>query len=404
MNTVTHDQQGLTLKTWLALIILALSTFTIVTTELAPIGLLTPMAKGLGQSESMIGLTVTLYAWVGAISALLSSLFLGNLPKKPLLLILTLIILISNILCATVDNYLWLLFARVISALAHGAFWAMIGVTAVSLVPVRFIGLATSIVFGGVSAASVFGVPLSNYIGLNIGWRTAFWLMSLLSIVAFVGIALIVPAVKNQTTLGIATLQQVMRSSALWKIYAATLLAISAHFAAFTFIEPWLHGVVSISSSMIPVVLFVFGLAGLAGNFLTGALIDKWLKPMVALSVILIATTLIIFGKLSNSLTSSEILSLVIVWGLAVSGIFVGFQTWVLRLAGDNAFPATAIYVSFFNGAIGSGALVGAWLISLFSIPTLLWIAGITIALTLLLVAVIPDQVVKDMASGKITH
>ena len=104
------------------MIILALSTFTIVTTELALIGLLTPMAKGLGQSESMIGLTVTLYAWVGAISALLSSLFLGNLPKKPLLLILTLIILISNSLCATVDNYSWLLFARVIGALAHGHF------------------------------------------------------------------------------------------------------------------------------------------------------------------------------------------------------------------------------------------------------------------------------------------
>lgn len=396
MNTLAHDYQGLTFKTWLALIILALSTFTIVTTELAPIGLLTPMAKGLGQSESMIGLTVTLYAWVGAISALLSSLFLGNLPKKPLLLILTLIILISNSLCATVDSYSWLLFARVIGALAHGAFWAMIGVTAVSLVPVRFIGLATSIVFGGVSAASVFGVPLSNYIGLNIGWRTAFWLMSLLSIVALVGIALIVPAVKNKSTLGIAALRQVMRSSALWKIYAATLLAITAHFAAFTFIEPWLHGVDSVSSSMIPVVLLVFGVAGLAGNFLTGALIDKWLKPMVALSVILIATTLMILGRLSHSLTSGEILLLVIVWGLAVSGIFVGFQTWVLRLAGDNAFPATAIYVSFFNGAIGCGALVGAWLVSWFSIPVLLSISGIAIAFTLLLVAVIPVQQVKE--------
>lgn len=174
MKNLSSDNQPLSIKTWLALVILALSTFTIVTTELAPIGLLTPMAEGLQQSESMIGLTVTLYAWVGAISALLSSLFLGNLPKKLLLLVLTLIILVSNSLCAMVENYHWLLAARVIGALAHGAFWAMIGATAVSLVPARFIGLATSIVFGGVSAASVFGVPLSNYIGLNVGWRPAF--------------------------------------------------------------------------------------------------------------------------------------------------------------------------------------------------------------------------------------
>jgi predicted MFS family arabinose efflux permease len=389
MNTSQDTHSALGIKTWLALIILALSTFTIVTTELAPIGLLTPMATGLGQSESMIGLTVTLYAWVGAISALLSSLFLGNLPKKLLLLLLTLIILVSNSLCATVQSYEWLLVARVIGALAHGAFWAMIGATAVSMVPPRYIGVATSIVFGGVSAASVFGVPLSNYIGLNFGWRPAFWLMSLLSVIAFVGIALIVPKVKSSSALGLEAMGRVLSSRTLWKIYAATLLAITAHFAAFTFIEPWLHSVKSVSASMIPVMLFVFGIAGLAGNFVTGMFIDKWLKPLVSLSVILIAAALITLGLWGASLGGGQILALIIVWGLAVSGIFVGFQTWVLRIAAENAFPASAIYVSFFNGAIGCGALVGAWLVSVLSIPVLMSIAGIAIALSLLLIAMI---------------
>nr|WP_315292110.1 MFS transporter [Serratia proteamaculans] len=398
MKNLSAENQTLNIKTWLALVILALSTFTIVTTELAPIGLLTPMAKGLHQSESMIGLTVTLYAWVGAISALLSSLFLGNLPKKLLLLTLTLIILVSNSLCAMVENYHWLLAARVIGALAHGAFWAMIGATAVSLVPARFIGLATSIVFGGVSAASVFGVPLSNYIGLNAGWRPAFWLMSLLSVIALVGIALVVPKVKASSSLGLEAMGRVLRSGALWSIYGATLLAITAHFAAFTFIEPWLHSVGAVTSSMIPVMLFVFGIAGLVGNFVTGMFIDKWLKPMVMLSVVLIAITLLTLGQIGNSLTGSEILPLVIVWGLAVSGIFVGFQTWVLRLAGENAFPASAIYVSFFNGAIGCGALAGAWLVSLYSISVLLMIAGIAIALSLLLVAMIPVKAEQTVA------
>ncbi|HIE0649112.1 TPA: MFS transporter [Serratia marcescens] len=390
MKKLSNDSQPLSIKTWLALVILALSTFTIVTTELAPIGLLTPMAEGLHQSESMIGLTVTLYAWVGAISALLSSLFLGNWPKRPLLLTLTLIILVSNSLCATAENYHWLLAARVIGALAHGAFWAMIGATAVSLVPARFIGLATSIVFGGVSAASVFGVPLSNYIGLNVGWRPAFWLMSLLSAIALAGIALAVPKVKANSALGCEALARVLRSGALWRIYGATLLAITAHFAAFTFIEPWLHSVGVVTSGMIPVMLFVFGIAGLAGNFVTGMFIDRWMKPMVVLSVVPIAATLLTLGQMGDNLTGAEILTLVIVWGLAVSGIFVGFQTWVLRLAGDNAFPASAIYVSFFNGAIGCGALAGAWLVSAYSIPALLMFAGIAIALSLLLIAMIP--------------
>jgi predicted MFS family arabinose efflux permease len=170
--------QNMTLKSWLALFILAISTFTIVTTELAPVGLLTPIAEGLHSSESAVGMTVSLYAWVGALSALFASVFLGNVAKKRLLLVLTVVLMISNILAATVALTVLYCSARVLGALAHGAFWAMIGATAVAIVPARYIGTATSIVFGGVSAASVFGVPVSNYIGIHFGWRQAFWLMA----------------------------------------------------------------------------------------------------------------------------------------------------------------------------------------------------------------------------------
>ncbi|NAV96684.1 MFS transporter, partial [Salmonella sp. hn-h2] len=90
-----------------------------------------------------------------------------------------------------------------------------------------------------------------------------------------------------------------------------------------------LHGIHSVSASMIPVMLFIFGIAGLAGNVVTGILIDKWLKPLVSISVLLIAATLITLGQWGANLASGQILALIVVWGLAVSGIFVGFQTWV---------------------------------------------------------------------------
>ena len=149
-----EENSNLSIKNWLAILVLAISTFIIVTTELAPVGLLTPMAKDFGVSESQIGVTVTIYAWVGALSALFASVFLGNVAKKRLLLVLTVVLMISNILAATVSTYGALLSARVLGALAHGAFWAMIGATAVAIVPARYIGTATSIVFGGVSAAA----------------------------------------------------------------------------------------------------------------------------------------------------------------------------------------------------------------------------------------------------------
>lgn len=388
----TIKEAAMSLRTWLALFILALSTFTIVTTELAPVGLLTPVANGLHASESEIGMTVSLYAWVGALSALFASLFLGNLPKKILLLALTVILFISNVWSATVGSYEMLLAARVVGALAHGAFWAMIGATAVAMVPVRYLGIATSIVFGGVSAASVFGVPLSNYIGLTFGWRQAFWLMAILSVVAFIGMMLVVPKINAKSTIGVNALKSVLRSTTLWKIYSATLLAITAHFAAFTFIEPWLQTQPMLSRSFIPVILFIYGIAGLAGNFLTGVIIDRHLKTTVSLSVLLIGGVLMLLGFESHSLTRPLVLAAVVIWGLAISGVFVGFQTWVLRVAGEEAFPASAIYVSFFNAAIGIGASIGAWMVSALSLPALFITAGAAIALSFLLVTFIPAE------------
>lgn len=393
-NTETNSSfEQSNLKMWLSIIILAIATFTIVTAELAPIGLLTPMAAGLQQSESMIGLTVTFYAWIGAISALLSSAFLGNLPKKTLLITLMFILLISNILCAMTNDYYLFVVARVIGALSHGAFWAMIGALAMSLVPARHVGLATSIVFGGVSAASVFGIPIANFIGANLSWQMAFWIISALSVFSLLGILLLVPNIKSQHAIGISVLKDVIRNPILAKIYIATLLAITAHFSAFTFIEPYLHTSDAIADNFISIVLFTFGFAGLMGNFITGMFIDRYLKPLILLSVAIVAVSLLILGIFSSSLNQTAILALVIFWGISVSGIFVGFQTWVLRIAQDDAFPASAIYVAIFNSAIGTGALFGAWIMANFDFTVLMSFSGAAIAISLFMISIIPSNI-----------
>lgn len=378
------------LKSWLAIFILAISTFTIVTTELAPVGLLTPMAKGFGVSEAQIGLTVTIYAWIGALSAILASIFLGNIPKRQLLIILIMILLASNVLSAVSTSYGMLLISRVVGAFAHGSFWAIIGATAVAIVPPKYIGIATSIVFGGVSAASVFGVPLSNYIGIVWGWHHAFWLMTGLSIISFLGILSLIPQIDANSTIGVNSLKKVFKSPILWKIYISTLLVITAHFSAFTYIEPWLQTQKLFSVSHIPMALFIFGIAGLLGNFITGMTIDKHLKPTVMVSIGLIACVLFYLGLNRQNLSEMVVFIFLAVWGLAVSGIFVGFQTWVLKLADKEVFPASAIYVACFNLSIGLGATLGGWCVTNFSLSHLHGVAGFAILASIGLVGFIP--------------
>lgn len=215
--------------------------------------------------------------------------------------------------------------------------------------------------------------------------------MAGLSVVAFAGITVLVPQITSKSAIGLEALKSVLKSSALWKIYSATLLAVTAHFAAFTYIEPWLHTQHSLAISVIPVVLFVYGIAGLVGDFLTGMVIDKYLKVTVSLSVLLICAVLVFLGLSDPSLSDTAVFTAMVIWGLAVSGIFVGFQTWVLRLAEDKTFPASAVYVSFFNIAIGASA--GAWMVSAFSVPMLYLVAGMAIGLSVLLVTAIPTRV-----------
>lgn len=378
-------ERGL-VRMWLAIVVLGIGAFSIVTTELAPIGLLSSIAGDLGRSEAAIGLTVTVYAWIGALSALLSILWLGNIPRKPLLIALMLGLAISNGVAMASFNFATLLGARVIGAVFHGLFWAMIGALAAQIAPARHVGLATSIVFGGVSAASVMGVPLTSLIGHAEGWRVAFGAIAALCFCAALAMAILIPTTKAEAPVGRRALVEVFKRKDLRGIYFATVFAVTAHFAAFTFIEPFLSSKSAISGPLIAVVLFSFGAAGLVGNVLAGILIDKYLKPLIVLSLISMSVALIILAIFGNDISILLLLGLIVVWGAAIAIIFVGFQAWILRVAGDAALPASAIYVSIFNAAIGTGAMVGAWVLGWAGLTGIIGFAGGAVAISIVLI------------------
>jgi len=363
-------------RVWLAIVFLGIGAFTIVTTELAPVGLLSRIASDLSRGEAAVGLSVTLYAWVGAVCALLAAFRFGGVRRKPLLIGLMLVLALSNAAAALAEGFEMLLAARALGAVSHGLFWAVIGACAAQIAPARHTGLATSIVFGGVSAASVLGVPLATLIGQSEGWRWAFGSIGVLSLVTGLGLWFALPAVKPGATTGTAM-------SAAWQrrdlvgIYVATAFAVTAHFAAFTYIEPFLGAVPGVGASLVAGLLFGFGLAGLLGNVLTGWLIDRYLVVLLLSSLVVISLALIGLGQLGHGLSAGSITVALMLWGLAIAAVFVGFQTWILRSAGAAVAPASALYVAVFNAAIGTGALAGSWLFSHGGTGTVLTVAGL---------------------------
>lgn len=327
--------------------------------EFAPIGLLSQISSDLNQATSTVGLTVTLYAWIGAASGLLSNWLNRWIPRKALLIVLVLVLAVSNALVALSPDFSMLLAARAIGAVAHGMFWAIVAATAAHIVPVQRIGLATSIVLGGITIATVMGVPLVNLVGQYDGWRTAFICLAVMCVASAVAIALALPPMSIHSLAKGVGFAAVLRRKDLLITYVITGLTAAAHFGAYTFIEPFISHVPGITAYLIAALLFAFGAAGFLGNLLSALFLDRHLKGFMLVALIALALALLTLGIYGPLLGIAPVVALLIIWGVAISALFTGLQTWVLRVAGEHTVPATAIHTAVLNSAIGLGVIIG---------------------------------------------
>jgi predicted MFS family arabinose efflux permease len=159
---------------WAAVGSMALGVFALVTAEFLPASLLTPIAADFRISEGAAGQTVTATAAFALLSSLLVTAVIRNLDRRILMLGFTILLLISNLIAAFALNLLMLLIGRVLLGAALGGFWTMSAALAMRLVPEASVPRALSIIFSGVSAATIFAAPLGIYLGHLFGWRAVF--------------------------------------------------------------------------------------------------------------------------------------------------------------------------------------------------------------------------------------
>lgn len=377
------------LRIWCAVGVLCMASFTMVTSEFAPIGLLSQISADLDQAPSTVGLTVTLYAWIGAVSGLLSNWLNRWIPRKALLIALMLILAVSNGLAALAPEFSTLLGARAVGALAHGVFWAIVAATAAHIVPAQRMGLATSIVLGGITIATVMGVPLINLVGQYDGWRTAFVCLALMCVASAGAIAALLPTMHIHSLARGVGFSAVLRRKDLLITYVITGLTAAAHFGAYTFVEPFIGQVPGITSYLIAVLLFAFGAAGFLGNLLSALFIDRYLKAFILVALIAMALALMTLGIYGPLLGIAPVIILLVIWGVAISALFTGLQTWVLRIAGDHTVPATAIHTAVLNSAIGLGVIIGGGTLSVGGFKAAMLSASVVIvpAIVLLIAA-----------------
>jgi len=374
------------LRIWLAVIVLGIASFIMVTTEFAPIGLLSQIALDLGRDQAAVGLTVTLYAWIGAASGLLSAVLLQQFPRKLLLVVLMLVLSATNLAAMVSHSFEGLLLARAVGAVVHGFFWAMAAAVATQIAPSHRMGAATAIVFGGISMATVVGVPLANLVGQTSGWRAAFGVIGAVGLFTAALMIAVLPRMQAGSPAGWRALGAVFRRHDLRGIYAVTAFMAAANFAAYTFVEPFLGEIPEIAHVMIAVLLFGFGGAGFLGNILTGFLIDRFMKSVITLGLLALCMALVGLGWFGPQLGTGWVFALLLIWGAAIAALFAGLQTWILRAAGSTAMTAAAIHSAVINSAIGVGAILGARILNVSGVSGVMLAAGMIVIVPLLII------------------
>lgn len=386
MTTVETGQPAATgrspVKGWFAVLAVTLGIFSLMTSELLPVGLLTPIGTSLDVSKGAAGLMVTVPGLVAAFSAPLVTVATGRIDRRIVLVVLVGLMGAANLASAFATSFALVLVARVLIGVSVGGFWSIAGGIALRLVPAHHVARATAVIFGGVEAASVLGVPTGTFIGDLNGWRTAFAAVGILGLVSLALMLFLMPSLPAEQAITFSSLPEVFKANTGVRVgIALTFLVITGHFLAYTFVRPILESD-GISDGSIGTLLLTFGVAGICGNFIAGALVARRLRQNVTgIAVTLSGAMLLLALVDTNAWSAGAILA---IWGLGYGAVPVTLQAWILDAAPDATEAATSLYVSAFNLSIALGALIGGLAVNGIGTSSVLWIGALLASVTLL--------------------
>ncbi|SOC40373.1 predicted MFS family arabinose efflux permease [Rhizobium subbaraonis] len=342
---------------WGAVVSMALGVFGLVTAEFLPASLLTPIAAELNITEGAAGQAVTATAVVGMAASLLITSFARRTDRRHLMLFFSLLLIVSNLMVAFAPGMVMLLTGRVLLGVALGGFWAMATAITMRLVPAASVPRALSMIFSGVSAATIVAAPVGSYLGEVAGWRTVFVLAAGLGAVTLVMQFLTLPSLAPTGSSSLkASLKVLARPSVGLGILAATLV-FGGHFAFFTYLRPFLETDVGAGIETVSAVLLGFGVANFVGTLLAGLLIGRSLRLTLTLMPLMMAAIASVLVTTGASLVVDA--AVITLWGLLFGAVPVAWSTWLARTVPDEAESAGGLLVAAIQFAIAMGAAVG---------------------------------------------
>jgi predicted MFS family arabinose efflux permease len=342
---------------WPAVTSVAVVSFMLVLSEFLPIGLLTDIGSSLTVSTGTSGLLIVIPGLVAAITAPLLTIISGRLDRRWVLMSLACLIAVSDAAASLAPNFTVMAAARVLLGLAVGGFWAMGVGVAPRLVNEQSVHRASSLITAGISAGTVVSLPLGALIGNLAGWRVAFVIAAGAGVLALSALAGLLPSLPATDTVRFTSLTASVRRPALRVALLATALIFFAHFAAYTYITPYLEGRAHFGSSAVTAVLLTYGVAGLVGNFVAGATIGRSLRGVFLAATVTLAASVSLLILLHG--VPPVVIMLIALWGAAFGAVPLALQTWIPRAIPRSPESGMALLVSASQLALAGGSFVG---------------------------------------------
>ncbi|VVM51161.1 Inner membrane transport protein YdhP [Pseudomonas fluorescens] len=373
----------------LALFALAVAAFGIGTTEFVIMGLLPDVARDLAVSIPDAGLLITGYALGVVFGAPILAVGTANLPRKATLLGMTLMFILGNILCALAPNYATLMAARVVTALCHGAFFGIGSVVAAGLVAPNKRAQAIAMMFTGLTLANVLGVPLGTALGQYAGWRSTFWAVSVIGVVAAIAQWLWLPRDIAMGKANLASEFKVLGKVNVLLALGMSVLASTSLFSVFTYIAPILQDITGVSPHGVTIMLLLFGVGLTAGSMLGGRLADSRLLPSLVGMALATAVVLAAFTQTSHSAIPAAIT--LVLWGIFAFALCPILQLLIIDQAHEAPNLGSTLNQSAFNLGNAAGAWIGGLVVAsgadLSELPwTGVLVSGLTVLTALLFI------------------
>ncbi|MEU6412377.1 Cmx/CmrA family chloramphenicol efflux MFS transporter [Microbispora sp. NPDC046933] len=370
-----------------SVLIIGFAIFAQGTSELMLAGLLPELATDLGVTIPQAGLLISGFALGMLVGAPASAILTLRWPRKRAMIAFLAIFVLAHVVGALTSSYAVLFAARFAGAFVYAGFWAVGGSTAMALVPPDRRGRAMSMVAGGLTVATVIGLPAGTWIGQNLGWRGAFWGVAVLAAVAMLAVLAKVPDLRHATTPRVRDELRGLAVPRLWLSYAMTAVSTAALLGTFSYLGAMLVDTTGLDADWVPAVLLTYGIGALLGIAVGGRAADR--RP---LGILAAGFTGLLITSIALALTAAHpipVVILVVLLGLAGFGTNPALNSRVFRIAPAAPTLAVAGNTSAFNVGISVGPwLGGVALTAGLGYPAVAWIGGCLAVVTLALLAI----------------